>query len=159
MFYDLKGLISEIENGKPTSDIVKERLEYLSSKDYQSEMLISEIKTPEDLLDFGKITHKGVHGQKITYISEREKKKCDKPLRDETLGIISLLWRDYICSPEEKQRLKEQDVKVKISEENKLNEKYNYDDLFNKKRNRSEKIKEPENFALVDKKETILIEL
>ena len=79
----------------------------------------------------------------------------DQDLRDETLGIISLLWRDYICSPEEKQRLKEQDVKVKISEENKLNEKYNYDDLFNKKRNRSEKIKEPENFALVDKKETI----
>ena len=39
MFYDLKGLINEIENGKSTNEIVRERLEYLSSKDYQKEMI------------------------------------------------------------------------------------------------------------------------
>ena len=76
----------------------------------------------------------------------------EQNLMEESLGIISLLWRDYICSPEEKKRLKEQDAKIKIF---KSNEKYNYDDLFNKKRSRTEKIKEQENLALVEKKETI----
>ena len=108
-------------------------------------------KIPENVLEFIEENM----DKKYFFVLDDDIALENQDLRDETLGIISLLWRDYICSPEEKKRLKEQDAKIKISEENKLNEKYNYDDLFNKNRNRSEKIKEPENFALVDKKETV----
>lgn len=52
---------------------------------------------------------------------------------EETLGIISLIYRDYICTPEEKEMLILQD-KNRIKEAEKLlNEKYNNDNLFNKK--------------------------
>ena len=44
-------------------------------------------------MDFGKITHKGVHGQKITYISEMEKKKCDKPI--EKMSILAKKGENY----------------------------------------------------------------
>ena len=52
---------------------------------------------------------------------------------EETLGIISLIYRDYICTPKEKEMLILQD-KNRIKEAEKLlNEKYNNDNLFNKK--------------------------
>lgn len=52
---------------------------------------------------------------------------------EETLGIISLIYRDYICTPEEKKMLILQDTNRIKETEKLLNEKYNNDNLFNKK--------------------------
>lgn len=32
---------------------------------------------------------------------------------DETLGIISLIWRDYLCTNEEKEKIRKQDKKTR----------------------------------------------
>lgn len=52
---------------------------------------------------------------------------------EETLGIISLIYRDYICTPEEKKMLILQDTNRIKETEKLLNEKYNNNNLFNKK--------------------------
>ena len=58
----------------------------------------------------------------------------------ETQAIIALIYRDYISSPEERERLlrEEKDEQIKIEKE--LREKYNPDNIFNKESKQEEYI-------------------
>ena len=61
-------------------------------------------------------------------------------LKNETIIILGLIYRDFLCSTEEKRRLQEKDTKELQEEEKALEEeireKYNLDDIF-KNRNRN----------------------
>lgn len=60
-------------------------------------------------------------------------------LKNETIIILGLIYRDFLCSPDEKKRLQEKDAKELQEDEKTLEEeireKYNPDDIF-KNRNR-----------------------
>ena len=59
----------------------------------------------------------------------------DCKLKDETLVILALIYRDFLCSAKEKQELLIRDTN-KIKEfEDELRKKYNPDDVFKNKRN------------------------
>ena len=57
----------------------------------------------------------------------------DQDLLDETRVILSLIYRDYICLPDKKSQLLQKDKEELFKIENELQEKYNVDNLFNKK--------------------------
>lgn len=63
--------------------------------------------------------------------------KCK--LKNETIIILGLIYRDFLCSPDEKRRLQEKDARelqeVQKALEEEIREKYNPDDIF-KNRNR-----------------------
>lgn len=60
-------------------------------------------------------------------------------LKNETIIILGLIYRDFLCSPDEKKRLQEKDAKelqeAEKELEEQIREKYNPDDIF-KNRNR-----------------------
>ena len=62
-------------------------------------------------------------------------------LKNETIIILGLIYRDFLCSPNEKKRLQEKDAKelreVEKTLEEEIREKYNTDDIF-KNKNRIE---------------------
>lgn len=59
-------------------------------------------------------------------------------LKNETIIILGLIYRDFLCSPDEKKRLQEKDAKelqeAKKELEEQIREKYNPDDIFKKKK-------------------------
>ena len=67
-------------------------------------------------------------------------------LKNETIIILGLIYRDFLCSQDEKKRLQEKDAKelqeVEKALEKELREKYNPDDIFKKKK---EEMQEKEN--------------
>ncbi len=70
-----------------------------------------------------------------TYIPKIDYKKSinEQELLKETNIILSLLYRDYICSPEIKEKLINYDImKLKQEKEQKMMQ-YNYDKLFKRK--------------------------
>ena len=56
----------------------------------------------------------------------------EQELMDETLGIISLIWRDYLCSDEERKKLQAEDSERQKQFENEQRKKYNPDKIFKK---------------------------
>lgn len=62
--------------------------------------------------------------------------KCK--LKNETIIILGLIYRDFLCSPEERKRLQEKDAKelaeVQKTIEKENREKYNLDDIFKNRR-------------------------
>lgn len=62
--------------------------------------------------------------------------KCK--LKNETIIILGLIYRDFLCSPEERKRLQEKDAKelaeVQKAIEKENREKYNPDDIFKNRR-------------------------
>ena len=80
-------------------------------------------------------------------------------LKNETIIILGLIYRDFLCSPEERKRLQEKDAKelqeAEKAIEDEIRQKYNPDDLF---KNRRQNIIEQshdmnENTAMIIKKE------
>ncbi len=71
--------------------------------------------------------------------------KCK--LKNETIIILGLIYRDFLCSQDEKRRLQERDARelqeVQKAIEDEIRQKYNPDDLFKKK---NENNKEHQNF-------------
>ena len=63
--------------------------------------------------------------------------KCK--LKEETIIILGLIYRDFLCSPEERKKLHEKDAKelqeVKKAIEEEARQKYNPEDLFKNKKN------------------------
>ena len=63
--------------------------------------------------------------------------KCK--LKEETIIILGLMYRDFLCSPEERKKLHEKDAKelqeVKKAIEEEARQKYNPEDLFKNKKN------------------------
>ena len=73
--------------------------------------------------------------------------KCK--LKNETIIILGLIYRDFLCLPEEKRRLQEKDARelqeMQKAIEEEIREKYNPDDIFkNKKQNIAEEIQHTE---------------
>lgn len=54
----------------------------------------------------------------------------EQSFMDETLGIISLIWRDYLCTNEEREKIKQKDEEMQNQMEKERIKKYNPDDLF-----------------------------
>ncbi|MFR8233733.1 MAG: hypothetical protein ACLVA2_04955 [Clostridia bacterium] len=63
--------------------------------------------------------------------------KCK--LKNETIIILGLMYRDFLCSPDERKKLQEKDARelqeVEKAIEEEIREKYNPDDIF-KNRNK-----------------------
>lgn len=61
--------------------------------------------------------------------------KCK--LKNETIIILGLIYRDFLCLQDEKRRLQEKDAKelqeIQKAIEDEIRQKYNPDDLFKKK--------------------------
>lgn len=62
----------------------------------------------------------------------------NQKLKNETIIILGLIYRDFLCSPDEKRRLQEKDARelqeVQKAIEEEIREKYNPDDIFKNKR-------------------------
>lgn len=75
-----------------------------------------------------------------TYIPDIKEplEKCK--LKNETIIILGLIYRDFLCLPEERKKSQEKDAKelqeVQKAIEDEVRQKYNPDDLF-KKRNQN----------------------
>lgn len=74
-------------------------------------------------------------------------------LKDETKIILSLIYRDFLCSNEEKERLKARDAQKLQEEEEQLREKYNPDNIFNNRKTENvETVAEP--VAMIEHRES-----
>ena len=71
------------------------------------------------------------------YIPDIEEpiEKCK--LKNETIIILGLIYRDFLCSPDERKKIKEKDARelqeVQKAVEEEIRERYNPDDIFKKK--------------------------
>ena len=75
----------------------------------------------------------------------------DCKLKEETIIILALIYRDFLCDEDKKKELKARDAEQLKKFEEELREKYNPDNLF--KRNREEKSSNNESTALIEYKE------
>lgn len=82
-----------------------------------------------------------------------------KLLKD-TKIILSIIYRDYLCSEEKKKELIEKDKADLVRYENELREKYNPDKIFKNRiqKNNTEKTRE-NTTAMVEYKENIFLKL
>lgn len=90
-------------------------------------------KIPESLKQF-------IKENKSDYITKvnPEKDLKDQDLLYETKVILSVLYRDYWTSSDERKKLLEDERAELINIEDRKNEKYNYNDLFKNKNNETE---------------------
>lgn len=63
----------------------------------------------------------------------------DNSIKKETQAIIALIYRDYIVSPEEREKLIAEEKEEQIRIENELRERYNPNNLFKKNDNKLDK--------------------
>lgn len=100
---------------------------------------------PQELLEkiptkFRQVIQEEMDKKYITDIKEPIE-ECE--LKDETIIILGLIYRDFLCTPEERRILQEQDTKQLQDMQKKLEmemkEKYNPDNIF---KNRQETKKE-----------------
>ena len=89
--------------------------------------------------------------------------KCK--LKNETIIILGLIYRDFLCSPDERKKLQEKDARelqeVQKAVEEEIRERYNPDDIF-KKRNQNnieESNNKEENTSMIVIQEEIWIEI
>ena len=89
------------------------------------------------------------------YVSNINPKKPIKEqnIKKETKEMLGIIYRDYLCSYEERKKLIKEEQKEIIQIEEKLRQKYNPDDIFKNKNKINEK-----NIQSVDEKRMIVIE-
>ena len=68
-----------------------------------------------------------------TYTSNIKEPLEQCTLKEETIIILSLIYRDFLCNKEEKERLQYRDAQKIKEAEDELREKYNPDNIFKKK--------------------------
>lgn len=68
-------------------------------------------------------------------------------LKEESIIILALIYRDFLCSKEEKEKLKLRDAQRVREAEDEIRKKYNPDDIFKNRNNRK-----------IDKNEDIVTE-
>ncbi len=72
-------------------------------------------------------------------------------LKDETVIILSLIYRDFLCSKEEKEGLKLRDAEQIKEIERELSEKYNVDNLFkNKQSSKIDNVEENNSLLIIN---------
>lgn len=85
-------------------------------------------KIPKSLLDFIKKNKK----KDYKFCINNELSLANQSLKKETKAIISLIYRNYFCSPEQSRKYKLNDL-IELEEEKKrLKEKYDPNNLFKK---------------------------
>ena len=84
----------------------------------------------------------------------------EQKLLKDTKIILSIIYRDYLCSEEKKKELIEKDKADLVRYENELREKYNPDKIFKNRiqENNTEKTRE-NTTAMVEYKENIFLKL
>lgn len=85
-------------------------------------------KIPKSLLDFIK-TQKTKNYQ---FSLNDELSLIEQQLKKETRAIISLIYRSYLCSPNQSRKYKIDDIIELKKQQLILDELYNYDNLFKK---------------------------
>lgn len=87
---------------------------------------------PKTMLD--KIPNKFkqiIENEKSTTYTSNIKEPLEQcTLKEETIIILSLIYRDFLCSKEEKERLQYRDAQKIKEAEDELREKYNPDNIF-----------------------------
>jgi hypothetical protein len=92
------------------------------------------IKIPKKIIEFIDENRDKNYKSNINYnisINEQE-------LQQDTRTFLALIYRDYLCTPEEKKRLIEEDEIALKREEDELREKYSVD-VFEKRKTRQKK--------------------
>lgn len=85
-------------------------------------------KIPKSLLDFIK-KHKTENYQ--IYLNE-ELSLAEQSLKKETRAILSLIYRSYLCSPNQSKKYKIDDIIALKEQQLKLKATYNYDNILKK---------------------------
>ncbi len=105
-------------------------------------------KIPKDFMEFIK-ANKAVD---YNFEVNKEKGLLEQEISDKTKALLSLIYRDYFCDKEEREKLiKKEREEEKIAEEEKR-KKYNPDNIFQKEENKidkQEEIKEKQPMELV----------
>ncbi len=99
-------------------------LNYLIEEDYN--------KIPKNIIEAIK---KNKNNDYVFQYNENIELK-NQELSAETKAILFNLFRDYLCTPEQKEKIKRWQQEDRIKAEKKKNEKYNYEDLFKRKENK-----------------------
>ena len=108
------------------------------------------------VLKVGRMLEKNKDEKYVPQIDYSKSINEQKLLKD-TRVILSLIYRDYICTKEEREEIDERDRKEMRKKEREAQIKYSYDNLF-KKKNKAEKansINEEINTKVVEYKENI----
>ena len=74
-------------------------------------------------------------------------------LRDETVVILGLIYRDFLASPEEREKLQARDAEELRKIEEELQQQYDIDNIFKKKKIKSTEENEPITTDLIVYKE------
>ena len=61
----------------------------------------------------------------------------EEKLKEETIVILGLIYRDFLASPEEREELQEKDAEELKRIEEELQQKYDMDNIFQKRKNTS----------------------
>lgn len=93
-------------------------------------------------INFMKFIEENMNKNYIFFIDEKVPIESQNFL-NETLGIISLIYRDYIASEEERKKILEEDADRINKVQAELSEKYNYDNIF-KTKSKNEKFNDAE---------------
>lgn len=82
--------------------------------------------------------------------------KCN--LKEETIIILALIYRDFICSENEREALIERDSNKLLEYEKELRKKYNPDDIFKNKKNPEITLKNkiPEEHDIIEYKKNFI---
>ena len=91
--------------------------------------------------------------QKYNVSLDYSKKITEQKLLYETRVILSIIYRDYICTKEKRQELLEKEKLELMEKQSEMNQKFNVDEIFNKKQNNH--IHNEENVQLVEYKESV----
>ena len=90
------------------------------------------------------------------YIANIKEPLEKQKLKNETIIILGLIYREFLCSPEEKKRLQEKDAKqlqeIEKALEDEIRQKYNPDDIFKNKINKQRLQKEENALIVVEEK-------
>ena len=90
------------------------------------------------------------------YIANIKEPLEKQKLKNETIIILGLIYRDFLCSPEEKKRLQEKDAmqlqEIEKALEDEIRQKYNPDDIFKNKINKQRPQKEENALIVVEEK-------
>lgn len=117
-------------------------LEHMNSNDL--------VKVSEKFINFLKENASKEYISKLDY----SKKLNDMELKEETRGLLALMYEKYWCPEEEKQDLQKKFYENEQKYQGRLREKYNPDNIFNRKQ---ENIIKPENNEnqLIEYKESL----
>lgn len=72
------------------------------------------------------------------YVPKIQEPLEEYKLKEETIIVLALIYRDFLCSNEEKEKLKLRDAQKLKEFEEELREKYNPNDIFKKRKHNVE---------------------